>query len=98
MSDKTMKGGAALVICSIVGWVCIAFEAAALYNGGEPQHGNILRSLSSGNTGYALGAFFGGTFPAIVALIMGIVIRKHSAGVALMVVSGILMLIGIITM
>jgi len=98
MSDKAKTGSASNVVCLIVGWICLLLQFAALYNGGESHHGDILRSLGSGNIGSVLGSFLGGGFLSIIAMILGVKIRKTGAGVVLMVVAGIAMLITVFVM
>lgn len=98
MSEEVKKSSASAIVCSIVGWICLLLQWAALYNGGESHEGYILRSLGSGNIGYALGSFIGGGLLAIIAMVMGVIIRKIGAGVALMIASGITMLIALCVM
>lgn len=81
------------IVCLIIGWICVLSYLLVLFGG--THHGRILRSLGDGNIGYALGSILGGSFFVIIALIMGIIIRRHIAGKVLLGVSGFLLLITI---
>ncbi len=98
MTNDNRQSGSAVVICSIVGWICIALFLAALYRGGKPQPTSTLRSLSGGNISYTIGSAVGGAFLPIISLLMGIITRKHGAGVALLMVSVVMIVISIFTM
>src|ERR1039457_3871391 len=93
MSEEEQKSSTSAVVRSLVGWLCLLIHWAAIYNSNDLHQGYILRSLVNGEIGYALGSFFGGGFLMIIAMVMGVTIRKSGAGVALMVAAGITMLI-----
>lgn len=98
MNRDANKGSASVVVCTFAGWICLLLQFAALYNGGESHHGYILRALGSGNIGYAIGSFFGSGLVSIIAMILGIIIRRTGAGTALMAAAGITMLITMFVM
>lgn len=79
----------AVTICSIIGWICIVIAWMALYSGGDWGDHDILDAIKYGNIGYALGAFTGACIIPGITLASGLVIRRHGAGVALIVAGAI---------
>ena len=71
----------------IAGWIFLFLNWAALFNGGEPHDGFILRALGHGQIPYALGGFLGYGCTAIIALVMGIIARKRGARRTLIIAS-----------
>ncbi len=85
-TESTSPSGTAVTICSIIGWICFIFSWVGMYSGGEWGDQDILHYIDY-RFARAMGMWMGASIFTIIALIMGIIIRKHEAGISLIVAS-----------
>jgi hypothetical protein len=85
--EPKSPSGTAIGFCSVIGCICFILSWAGMYAGGDWGDQDILYYIDRGRLGEALGTLVGASIFTIVTLIAGIIIRRHKAGMTLIVAS-----------